>query len=98
MAEKKIYIGQGNKRSDNWMTATLHTEKLKDYVEEFKGTQFVRININVSDEPDEYGKDVKITVNTWKPDGGNQTSSKSDANVKQTSDNSVEEKTDDLPF
>jgi hypothetical protein len=39
-----------------------------EYVEEFNGNKFVKLNINIKDEADQYGKDVSISVDTWKPD------------------------------
>ena len=67
--EKKIYLGSGTKKSGNWFKATLKAEVLNTaHWEEYEGKKFLRININVNDEPDKYGKDISITLDTWKPD------------------------------
>ena len=35
---------------------------------EINGKKYIKVNINLKDEADQYGKDVSITVDTWKPD------------------------------
>lgn len=70
MAEKKTYIGSGKKQHDGWIKATLKAELLKpEHWEEYKGVKYVRVNISILNEPDKFGKDVQITLDTWKPDG-----------------------------
>jgi len=32
------------------------------------GNKFIKLNINLKDEADQYGKDVAISVDTWKPE------------------------------
>ena len=66
MENKKIYCGSGKKRSDNWISASINYDKIKDHIQEFNGTKFVKININIG-KPDQYDKDVQITIDTWKP-------------------------------
>ena len=63
-----IYCGSGKKQNDGWFKATINAKKFKEHIEEFNGHEFVKVNINVKDTPDQYGKDVSITVDTWKPD------------------------------
>lgn len=63
-----IYCGSGKKMNDGWLKVTINPSKLKDYIDTFNGNEFVKLNINVKDEPDQYGKDVSISVDTWKPD------------------------------
>ena len=65
--EKKIYCGSGVKRSDNWLSVSINIDKIKDYIQEYNGSKFVKLNVNVNKEPNEYGKDVSISVDTWKP-------------------------------
>lgn len=67
MAEKVIYCGSGKKQNDTWIKATINVAKIKDHIQEFEGTKFVKLNINIKDKPDQYGKDVSISVDTWKP-------------------------------
>ena len=35
---------------------------------EYQGKKYIKVNINIKDEVDQYGKDVSISVDTWKPD------------------------------
>jgi hypothetical protein len=79
MENKKIYCGSGKKRSENWITATINLAKFKDHVQEYKGHKFLKLNINILDEADKFGKDVQITINQFKGkpeqmagDGGNE--------------------------
>ena len=53
---------------DNWITASINIDKIQDHIETYEGTKFVRLNINIADKPDKFGKNVSLTVNTWKPD------------------------------
>jgi len=82
MEKKKAYCGSGKKQSDTWMKATINVDKIKDHIQEFKGSRFVKININLKEE-DQYGKDVSISIDTWKPEKPTQ---------------KKEDKPDDLPF
>jgi hypothetical protein len=66
--EKTVYCGGGKKQNDTWLKVTINPDKLKDYIEEFNGNKFVKLNINIKDQPDQFGKDVSISVDTWKPD------------------------------
>ena len=67
MSEKKIYVGSGKNQGDGWLKCTISPKKLAEHIQNFQGNEFVRLNINIYDEPDQYGKDVKITIDTWKP-------------------------------
>jgi len=87
MSEKSIYVGSGKKRKDNWFTATLNLDKFNDHIQEYKGTKFIKININLRDEPDQYGKDVSLTIDQFVPEQKEETAKTS---------NPVD--TDDLPF
>lgn len=73
MAEPKVYIGKGKKKKDGWLQCTI-TQKgiqaLLDNLQEYSGTKFAKVNINIYDKPDQFGKDVAITLDTWKPNGG----------------------------
>ena len=92
--QKKIYCGSGKKKSDTWLQVTVNPEKFADYVQEFNGNKFIKLNINLKSEPDKYGKDVEITIDTWKPDGSKQTQSYSNNNQQVNNKPDFE----DLPF
>jgi 8-oxo-dGTP pyrophosphatase MutT (NUDIX family) len=49
------------------LTVTINPDKIKDHIQEYNGNKYVKLNINISDTPDQYGKDVKITIDTYKP-------------------------------
>jgi len=83
MENKKIYCGSGKKRSENWITATINLAKFKDHVQEYGGHKFLKLNINLLDEADKFGKDVQISINQYKPE------------VKEVKEVKSE---DDLPF
>lgn len=68
MEKQKVYCGSGKKRSDNWISATINLDKIKEHIQEYNGSKFIKVNINVKQEPDQYGKDVSITIDTWKPE------------------------------
>lgn len=67
--EKKIYCGSGKKKSETWLQVTLNPEKFSEYIQEFNGNKFIKLNINVLPEPDKYGKTLSVSIDTWKPDG-----------------------------
>lgn len=67
--QKKIYCGSGKKKSDTWYQITINPEKFGEYVQEYNGNKFLKLNINILAEPDKYGKDVQVSIDTWKPQG-----------------------------
>ena len=68
MKEKTIYCGSGKVMNEKWLTVTINPDKLKEHIQEYNGNKFIKLNINVKDEADQYGKDVAISVDTWKPE------------------------------
>ena len=66
--EKTIYCGSGKVMNEKWLKVTINPSKLKDYIQEFNGNKFIRLNINVKDEVDQYGKNVAVSVDTWTPE------------------------------
>ena len=73
MSEKKdkIFVGGGKTANEDktWIKATINMAKFEEHIQEFKGHKFLKLNINIYDEADQYGKDVKITIDDYKPDG-----------------------------
>ncbi len=88
--EKTIYCGGGKKQNDTWIKASINVAKFKDHIQEYKGHKFIKLNINIKDELDQYGKDVSISVDTWQPDE----ISEQNINKKQK----TEKQDDGLPF
>ena len=82
--QQKIFCGSGKKKSDTWLQASINLDRIKEHIQEYNGTKFILVNINLKAEPDQYGKDVAITIDTWKPE-----------EKKFTHDNTPQ---NDLPF
>jgi hypothetical protein len=89
--EKKIYCGSGKKKSETWLQVTLNPKKFMEYIQEYNGTEFIKLNINVLPEPDKYGKTVSVSVDNWKPENSNNT-------VKKADKNDSNQDYDSLPF
>lgn len=70
--EKKIYCGSGKKKSDTWIQVTINPEKFGQYIQEYNGNKFLKLNINIKKELDKFGKDVEVSIDTWKPDASKQ--------------------------
>jgi|TARA_B100000497_G_C7673107_1_gene406302 hypothetical protein len=83
--EETIYCGSGKVMNDKWLKVTINPSKIAEYIQEYNNNKFVKLNINIKPEADQYGKDVSISVDTWKPE---------EKAVKQAA-SSV---SDDLPF
>ena len=75
MENKTVYIGNGKKQKDNWRKSSLClTDIPQEHIFEYNGKKYIKVNINDKEAPDQYGKDVSISVDTWKPEqqGNNQ--------------------------
>jgi hypothetical protein len=96
--KKTVYCGGGKKQSETWLKATINIDKIQEHIEEFKGTKFVRLNINVKDAPDQFGKDVSLSVDVWSPPEEFVSTNKE--NVETSIRKEAEENADDddLPF
>lgn len=95
--EKKIYCGSGKKKSETWLQVTLNPEKFSEYIQEFNGSKFIKLNINVLPQPDKYGKTLSVSIDNWKPDGSKQAEPKTQSyanNNQQVNNNDGF----DLPF
>jgi len=66
--EETIYCGSGKVMNPKWLKVTINPSKISEYIQEYNGNKFIKLNINLKDEADQYGKDVSISVDTWKPD------------------------------
>lgn len=62
----KIYAGSGKTKGEGWLQVTVNPEILNQHIQEYNGKKYVRLNINVGKE-DKFGKDVQISIDTWKP-------------------------------
>jgi len=72
MADKKpIYVGSGKTVSGQYGTfrnVTLKLSELKDYIYEYQGQKLVNLTINDKKETDQFGKNVSVTINDYKPE------------------------------
>jgi hypothetical protein len=64
----KIRLGSGKKRSASWMTSAICLTDAEAHAYEYNGKKYVNLNINVYDTPNQYGKDVAITLNEYEKD------------------------------
>lgn len=63
---KSIYCGSGKQQTDSWIKATINPDVISKFIQEYQGKRFVKININLRQEPNQFGKDVEITIDTYK--------------------------------
>ena len=67
--QKKIFVGNGKKQNETWLKSSLCLSDIpQEHVFEYNGKKYLKVNINVKDTPDQYGKDVSISVDTYKPE------------------------------
>lgn len=89
--EKKetIFCGGGKKittQYGDFRAVTLNLSDLpSEHIFEYNGKKYVKLNVNDKKEADQYGKDVSVSVNTWKPEA-----QKAESNASQAAN--------DLPF
>ena len=71
MSQEKIYVGSGKQVTGNYGTFRSVSLCLSDipaeHINEYKGKKYIKLNINDKREADAYGKDVSISIDTWKP-------------------------------
>ena len=69
--KKPIYVGSGKTVSGQYGTfrnVTLKVKQLKDHIYEFEGQTLVNLTISDRKKPDEYGKNVSVIINEYKPE------------------------------
>jgi len=66
--QKTIYCGGGKKMGADWLKVTVHLDKAKEHFFEYEGKTYLKLNVNLKDEPDQYDKDVSLSVDTYKPE------------------------------
>jgi len=73
---ENIYVWSGKTKevTGKWLeffkasySVTINPDKLEEYIQEFKGHKFVKLNIVVKKEEDQFGKDVSITIDQFEP-------------------------------
>ncbi|MEK0436048.1 MAG: hypothetical protein RLZZ530_8 [Pseudomonadota bacterium] len=66
----KVRLGNGKKKSASWLTAAICISDAETHAYTYNGKKYVNVNINIYDKPNEYGKDVAITLNDYKKEEG----------------------------
>jgi len=89
---QKIYAGKGKKMKESWLKVTVNPDVIAEHIKEFKGAKFVKLDININPEPDKYGKDVSISIDTWEP-----TQEKGEEPATRTEDSNAKDIAD-VPF
>jgi hypothetical protein len=90
----KIRLGSGKKKSDSWITAAICLTDAEAYSYTYNGKKYVNLNINIYDKPNDFGKDVAITLNDYKKEEN----SNPQVNKMPTVPAPLQEETYDLPF
>lgn len=98
--QKKIYCGSGKKKSESWLQVSINPEKFSQYIQEYNGSKFLKLNINIKNEPDRYGKDIEVSIDTWKPtkNGSKQNDNYGEIRSNESSYKKDSEISGDLPF
>lgn len=68
MSNDKIYVGSGKKKFDNLRSVSICLTDLAEHVFEYNGKKYVKLNIQDKKEADQYGKDIAVSIDTWKPE------------------------------
>jgi hypothetical protein len=89
MSKETIYCGGGKQVKGEYGTfraVTINLSNLPaEHIFEYEGKKYIKLNISDKKEADQYGKDVSVSVNTWKPEA-------------QTEQKAPSQPNDDLPF
>lgn len=76
--KEKIYIGNGKTIEGQYGTfrssSICLTDIPKEHIFEYNGKKYIKVIINDKKEVDQYGKNVSIQVDTWKPEKKEDTS------------------------
>ena len=90
--QEAIYAGSGKTVScqyGEFFKVTVCLSDLpKEHLFEYNGKKYVKLDISKKKETDQYGKNVKVQVDTWKPE----------ANIVNSTPKTVAVDDSDLPF
>jgi hypothetical protein len=98
-AKPKVKLGNGKKRSSSWITAAICLTDAKAHAYTYNGKEYVNLNINVFDKPNDFGKDVAITLNDYKKEDNNniEVNNLQDSLLKKLAESKVD-LSNNLPF
>ena len=93
----KIYVGSGKKISGQYgefRKVSLCLNNIpEEHVYEYNGKKYISLLVNDKKEKDQFGKDISVTVDTWKPEQQTQSQEQ-----PSNQDFSPPKANDDLPF
>ena len=101
MEDKKIYAGSGRKVNPYIRGISVCLDDIQQYAtrSEKNGKFYVKLNVVDLKQANQWGKDVSVEVDTWKPDGRK---SNTEAPRKSTTSNTPEDFIEDslelIPF
>jgi hypothetical protein len=76
MSSEKIYCGSGKKIEGQYgifrKISVCLNDIPKEHINEYNGKKYVSILVNDRKEADQYGKDISLTVDTYKPEAKTQ--------------------------
>ena len=70
--KQQIRLGSGKKINETFLSSSLCISDALDYAYEYNGKKYINLNISIFAEPDQYGKNVKITLNDYDPKKANE--------------------------
>ena len=93
MSKETIYCGGGKQVKGEYGTFRAITINLtdlpKEHIFEYNDKKYIKLNISDKKEADQFGKDVSVSVNTWRPD---------EEKNKDSAPAPAQSPPDDLPF
>jgi hypothetical protein len=70
-AKKTIYVGNGKKINSQYgefrNISICLSDLPQDNIFEYNGKKYIKLNINDKQQPDQYGKDVAVSIDQYKP-------------------------------
>jgi len=70
-AKKTIYVGNGKKITGPYGEfrnfSVCLSDIPQDNIFEYNGKKYVKLNVNDKKEPDQYGKDLAVSIDQYKP-------------------------------
>jgi hypothetical protein len=102
MEDKKIYAGSGRKVNPYVRGISVCLDDIQQYAvrSEKNGKFYVRLNVIDLKQANQWGKDVSVEVDTWKPDGRKSTTEVPQKYPRSnTPENFIDDSGDlDIPF
>ena len=101
MEDKKIYVGSGRKVNPYVRGISVCLDDIQQYAtrSEKNGKFYVKLNVVDLKQANQWGKDVSVEVDTWKPDGRKSTTEVPRKYPRSnTPENFVDDSSELIPF